>query len=158
MESVAAKLGGAEHAVQFGSVLRGADLFDADAFSLPAAEAALLDPQQRLLLLCAADVLLTPQLDLAQRARQGRSSTGVWVGIAAADYGRLVAQHTRAALPAYAATAGILSVAAGRISFTFDLQGPAVAVDTGAHAVTACLNDMRNTRDSWQARQMPLTL
>lgn len=43
--------------MRFASFLSGAELFDAQAFGISGAEAALMDPQQRLLLECASQVL-----------------------------------------------------------------------------------------------------
>ncbi len=61
---------------------------------------------------------------------------GVYVGASSLDYLRLAAQHTRAergSPAAYTATGALsLSVAAGRVAFTYDMHGPAVVVDTGA--------------------------
>jgi NADPH:quinone reductase-like Zn-dependent oxidoreductase/3-oxoacyl-(acyl-carrier-protein) synthase len=93
--------------------------FDAAAFGVSSTEAALMDPQQRLLLCTAAEVLM---------GRASRSS-GAFVGISSMDYQKLGSRYVNG-VTAYSATGVSLSVAAGRLSYTFGLQGPALAVDT----------------------------
>jgi len=57
--------------------------------------------------------------------------TGAYVGASSTDYGRLAQQMRMQLSPsAYDATAATLSVASGRLSYTFGLRGPAVTVDT----------------------------
>lgn len=52
-------------------------------------------------------------------------------GASSTDYGRMSQQlRLKAAPTAYDATAATLSVASGRLSYTFSLRGPAVTVDT----------------------------
>jgi acyl transferase domain-containing protein len=54
----------------------------------------------------------------------------VYVGTSALDYGKLAARYSRQPT-AYTATGSLsLSVASGRLSYTFGLRGPAVTVDT----------------------------
>jgi acyl transferase domain-containing protein len=114
--------------------------FDAAAFGLSEGEAALVDPQQRLLLEAfyeaAAGAAAASAGDgraaqlLPAHSDGGGADCGVYVGISAVDYLRL---STRLGLPitSYSATGGLsLSVAAGRLSFTFGLSGPALAIDT----------------------------
>jgi acyl transferase domain-containing protein len=56
-------------------------------------------------------------------------SCGVFVGISSMDYQKLAARYG-GAVTAYSATGVSLSVAAGRLSFTYGLAGPALAIDT----------------------------
>ncbi len=102
--------------------------FDADFFGISPREAASLDPNQRLLLETAWEAL-----EHAGQApdRLGGSATGVFVGITANDYARLLARTgDLAALDAYFTTGNTLNAAAGRIAYALGLQGPALAVDT----------------------------
>lgn len=122
---------------QFGSFLDNATAFDAAAFALSDAEAVLIDPQQRLLLeLCHEAV--HPTASAAQQAASIfpglqdviKPSLGVFVGISALDYNKL-STRLQVGLTAYSATGSLsLSVAAGRVSYTFGFQGPAMAIDT----------------------------
>ncbi|KAI8473974.1 MAG: thiolase-like protein [Monoraphidium minutum] len=107
-----------------------------------------MDPQQRLLLEAFYEAAAPRGGAGAGAAGAGAlaSECGVYIGISAVDYSKLAA---RLALPitAYSATGSLsLSVAAGRLSYTFGLRGPALAVDTAcssslvaAHAAAAAL-------------------
>ena len=53
---------------------------------------------------------------------------GAFVGISTPDYADLAKQNS--SISPYSATGSALSVAAGRLSFTFGFKGPSVAVDT----------------------------
>ncbi|KAI8473972.1 MAG: thiolase-like protein [Monoraphidium minutum] len=95
-----------------------------------------MDPQQRLLLEAAAEALLPFGASAAGAgsgdagaAAVGGGACGVFVGISSMDYQKLAARYERA-VTAYSATGVSLSVAAGRLSYTFGLRGPALAVDT----------------------------
>ena len=112
-----------------------------------------MDPQQRLVMGAFAEALAA---HLAHR--EPTRSTGVFVGVSQVswvasesrlqccskaepcgpsapllplqlEYAR-ISLEARAALNAYYATGAHLSVAAGRLSYTFGLKGPALAVDT----------------------------
>lgn len=96
--------------MRFAALLSRVEDFDATAFGLSNAEAALLDPQQRLVLTHTAQLLLPrggiwePELDPER--------TGVFVGVSSTDYNRL----TDAFVPeptAFHGTARTLSVVAG---------------------------------------------
>ena len=52
---------------------------------------------------------------------------GVYVGIQQMEYGGLAAPHLTSIGP-YSATGGPFSIAAGRLSFTYGLKGPAVLI------------------------------
>lgn len=53
-------------------------------------------------------------------------------GIASSDYGSLVARHMERGV--YHATSSALSVACGRLSYTFGMRGPSVSIDTACSA------------------------
>jgi acyl carrier protein len=118
--------------VAFGAFLPDAQVagFDAPAFGLLDREAAAVDPQQRLLLGGLAEALAGAGPGAGLLAEAARARFGVFVGVSAMDYNKLAAR-VRSGLTAFSATGALsLSVAAGRLSFTFGLRGPAVAVDT----------------------------
>lgn len=95
--------------------------FDAPAFGMSTPEAVQMDPQQRQLLEVFAEALLP--------GGQPQQALGVFVGISSMDYQKLLARYTRG-VSTYSATGVSLSVAAGRLSYSFGLKGPALAVDT----------------------------
>ena len=121
----------------FGRLLDGVEWFDPAAFQLSGSESKWMDPQHRLLLEVAQPVVR----QLEEAALQGQAPgvtpdraesvgrEGIYVGISSVDYGRVLSRLNLDASP-YAATGNALSVAAGRMSFTFDWQGPSMSVDT----------------------------
>jgi myxalamid-type polyketide synthase MxaC len=113
--------------VFYGGFLDQVDLFDPAFFGISGREAGSMDPQQRLLLEVAWEAL--ENAGMAPTHLRG-SSTGVFVGITTSDYGRLAIANNSTELDVYAMTGGVLNVAAGRLSFVFGFQGPAMAVDT----------------------------
>jgi acyl transferase domain-containing protein/acyl carrier protein len=103
------------------------DRFDSQFFGISPREAQTMDPQQRLLLETAHEALENAGLAIDQLAG---SATGVFVGITTSDYARMLQAGGPENSDVYSATGGALNAAAGRISFTFGLQGPCVALDT----------------------------
>lgn len=109
-----------------GGFLREIDRFDNAFFTISPREAAQMDPQQRLLLEVAWEALE----DAGQVPEQlAGSNTGVFVGIATNDYGYLQLGQPQL-VDAYTGTGNALSIAANRLSYTFDFHGPSLAVDT----------------------------
>ena len=71
-------------------------------------------------------------LQAGGRSQALPASTGVYIGIQQMEYGNQAAQHV-SNIGAFAATGSPFSVAAGRVSYTFGIKGPAVR----AHASPA---------------------
>lgn len=116
----------ADSAYRFGGFLSNIDQFDAGVFGISPREAESIDPQQRLLLEAAWQAMESANIPISRLAG---SSTGVFVGLSVNDYFRMqrragVGQDT------YSGTGSALSIAANRISYTFGLQGPSMAIDT----------------------------
>jgi len=108
--------------------------FDHHIFGISQAESMCIDPQQRLIveltlrtlkITCGHDVLNT--------------GVATFVGIQHMEYNSLHQGISCIGEP-YIAAGSALSVAAGRVSFTFDFNGPAVSIDTACSASLATVH------------------
>jgi len=105
------------------------DVFDFDYrfFRITPKEAALMNPNQRLLL----QTVYRMFQDAGISAEQIKGSdTGVFVGYIGDYDGSLYTRMVNDTQPDVSATGGLASMNAGRISYLFDLHGPAVMIDT----------------------------
>jgi polyketide synthase 12 len=101
--------------------------FDAAFFGISPREAQAMDPQQRLLLEVTWEAL--------ERARINPislhgSDTGVFIGLAAQEYGPRGYDDTEG-VAGYLAMGIPTCIASGRVAYTLGLQGPAVTIETG---------------------------
>ena len=101
--------------------------FDAAFFEISPREARDMDPQQRLLLECCWKALEDAAWPAARL--RGRE-IGTYIGITTADYQRATLWDAAEPADLYTATGTALASAAGRISYVFGFEGPAMAVDT----------------------------
>ncbi|MEU6378905.1 beta-ketoacyl synthase N-terminal-like domain-containing protein [Streptomyces sp. NPDC046909] len=113
-------------ALPYGGYLDDIAGFDADFFRITPREAVVMDPQQRMLLEVVQETLDHAAVPAASLAG---TSTGVFVGVSAPEYGQLTGAEPEAVDP-WAPAGGALSVAAGRVAYVLDTRGPSMAVDT----------------------------
>lgn len=113
-----------------GGFLTDAAQFDAAFFGITPREAELMDPQQRIVLEVVWEAL--EHAGVPPHSLAG-TDAGVFVGVGADDYGRQMLED----LPGIEAWTGIgaaMCAVANRVSYTLDLRGPSLAVDTACSA------------------------
>merc|ERR1739848_978441 len=109
-------------------------------------EASLCDPQQRLLLQVSWESMQSCMLNDTQESNNARlrEMMGVYVGIEHMEYNGLMKDHKMPLSPLMT-TGGAFSVAAGRLSYKYGLQGPSVSIDT------ACSSSLVGLFMAWQS-------
>jgi acyl transferase domain-containing protein/NADPH:quinone reductase-like Zn-dependent oxidoreductase/acyl carrier protein len=121
--------------------------FDAEFFGISPREAAQIDPQQRLLL-----ELTWEALERGGNIPDRLSGTqcAVYIGISSTDYSdRRMGDAENS--NAYFMLGAALSIAANRISYIFDLNGPSLAIDTACSSSLVALHEAVHALKSGRA-------
>ncbi|MEN0137392.1 MAG: SDR family NAD(P)-dependent oxidoreductase [Rhodococcus sp. (in: high G+C Gram-positive bacteria)] len=121
-----AEQAGKTYTVQ-GSFLDDPAGFDPEVFGISPREALAMDPQQRLLLETSWETFEDAGID--PRSVHGRQ-VGVFTGLSGIDYAARAGGMPPEDLEGYFITGNAMSVASGRVAYSFGLHGPAITVDT----------------------------
>ena len=111
-------------------------LFDARFFNISPLEAKAIDPQQRLLLEVAYESFENAGFSLEQLSG---SNTGVYIAAFNSDYERMMSRDPENA-PMYRVTGTGIALVSNRLSFTFNLKGPSLTLDTGCSGSLVALH------------------
>lgn len=130
---------GKTYVCQAGFLQEDPFLFDPTFFGISPREAEHLDPQQRLLLEATWEAFEDAGI---QAERLAGSGAGVFIGGFTADQHLLMlSPANRDLLCGHSPTGNCMTVLASRISYTFDLQGPALTIDTACSSSLVALHN-----------------
>lgn len=122
----------------FGGFISNPASFDNEKFSISHSESVTIDPQQRILLICCA--VSIPKVHGVKFSLQQNMEVGVMIGMSTTDYYKLANDVGTKAAATTATGSAFLSVAAGRISFVLNTNGPALSIDTACSSGLVALH------------------
>ncbi|XP_039918594.1 uncharacterized protein LOC120752013 [Hirundo rustica] len=110
--------------------------FDNHLFGINNMEAERMDPQQKLLIECTYKALEDAGVPVESVSG---TKTGVFVGLMNRDY-EIITSRAVSEMNHYDGTGTAMSIAANRVSFTFNLTGPSLTVDTACSSFLFALH------------------
>ncbi|XP_017261954.1 highly reducing polyketide synthase 40 [Kryptolebias marmoratus] len=118
------------------ALIEGFNEFDHMFFGISEVEADSMDPQQKLLLQCTYWALEDAGVAMESISR---SRTGVYIGLMNRDY-EMIRNNNPDSITHFSGTGTATSVAANRISFTFNLTGPSFVLDSACSSSLVALH------------------
>ncbi|XP_029611603.1 probable polyketide synthase 1 [Salmo trutta] len=119
------------------ALIDGFNELDLRFFGVTDAEADYMDPQQKLLLHCTYRALENAGIPMEKASG---TRTGVYLGLMNRDYDLTTAQYNPGLTNHWSGTGKAMSIAANRISYTFNLTGPSVAIDSACSSSLVALH------------------
>ncbi|KAM4906323.1 phthioceranic/hydroxyphthioceranic acid synthase-like [Sylvia borin] len=110
--------------------------FDNHLFGINNMEAERMDPQQKLLIECTYKALEDAGVPVESVSG---TKTGVFIGLMNRDY-EVITSRAVSEINHYDGTGAAMSIAANRVSFTFNLTGPSLTVDTACSSFLFALH------------------
>ncbi|WP_017293948.1 hybrid fatty acyl-AMP ligase/type I polyketide synthase [Geminocystis herdmanii] len=127
-----------------GGYIDNYDQFDPQFFDISPREAVNIDPQQRILLQVTQEAIENANISLDSL---NGSDTGVFIGISSSDYAQLQVKNDWD-VNVYTGTGNAGSIAANRISYSYNLLGKSLSVDTACSsslvAIDLAVNSIKN--------------
>ncbi|XP_036434221.1 mycocerosic acid synthase [Colossoma macropomum] len=114
----------------------GFNEFDHKFFGISEDEANFMDPQQKLLLRCSYRALEDSGIPME---KVSGSRTGVYIGLMNRDYETLL-NNSPSTITHFNGTGTAMSIAANRISYTFNLTGPSFSIDSACSSSLVALH------------------
>lgn len=119
---------------QYGSFLEDIDAFDPQFFHIAKAEADTIDPQERMFLQEAWNSVVNAGYTKESMDR----NTGVFVGVTTSSYQYVGYEESLKGMPAHTSTS--FASIANRVSYTLDLRGPSIPVDSMCSSAVAAIH------------------
>ncbi|KAG5850429.1 hypothetical protein ANANG_G00082350 [Anguilla anguilla] len=118
------------------ALIDGLNEFDHKFFGITETEADLMDPQQKLLLECTYRALENAGIPMEKASG---TRTGVFIGLMNRDY-EAILNNSPTTITHYNGTGTAMSIAANRISYTFNFTGPSLAIDSACSSSLVALH------------------